>query len=234
MCSWPALIPLAIARNSTGATLAHVQNLTAPGVHGVLHWWCDEQGHAAEPLCVRHEITLQISLAHGTERWQLQQRRHRLAGTSAAAELAGAIAAYCNGSATTELQRVSGVCKRAGAAVEPHVPMMEQLCASPRAPRARTHTTMSLRLAVLRRMSMHNWWCLQSGHSLSLSCQRHELQQLGCALDGQFAIALVATASVDGILLILWDGVHVGEAVVQPVHGGVDVTAPSRPTWKNA
>ena len=24
---------------------------------------------------------------------------------------------------------------------------------------------------------MHNWWCLQSGHSLSLSCQRHELQQ---------------------------------------------------------
>ena len=24
---------------------------------------------------------------------------------------------------------------------------------------------------------MHNWWCLQNGHSLSLSCQRHELQQ---------------------------------------------------------
>ena len=143
LCAWPALFPLALAHNSTGATLAHIQNLTAPGVHGVLHWWCDEQGHAAEPLCVRHEITLQISLAHGTERWQLQQRRHRLAGTSAAAELAGAIAAYCNGSATTQLQRVSGVCKRASATAEPHVPMMEQLCASPRAPRARTRTTMS-------------------------------------------------------------------------------------------
>ena len=24
---------------------------------------------------------------------------------------------------------------------------------------------------------MHNWWCLQSGHNASLSCQRHELQQ---------------------------------------------------------
>ena len=24
---------------------------------------------------------------------------------------------------------------------------------------------------------MHNWWCLQQGHSISLSCQRHELQQ---------------------------------------------------------
>ena len=138
MCWWPALFPLALAQNSSGATLAHVQNLTAPGVNGVLRWWCDEQGHAAEPLCVRHEITLQISLAHGTERWQLQQRRHRLAGTSAAAELAGAIAAYCNDSATTQLQRASGVCKRASAAAEPHVPMMEQLCASPRAPRART------------------------------------------------------------------------------------------------
>ena len=137
MCWWPALFPLALAQNSSGATLAHVQNLTAPGVNGVLRWWCDEQGHAAEPLCVRHEITLQISLAHGTERWQLQQRRHRLAGTSAAAELAGAIAAYCNDSATTQLQRASGVCKRASAAAEPHVPMMEQLCASPRAPRAR-------------------------------------------------------------------------------------------------
>ena len=29
----------------------------------------------------------------------------------------------------------------------------------------------------MRRMSMHNWWCLQNGHNLSLSCQRHELQQ---------------------------------------------------------
>ena len=143
MCWWPALFPLALAQNSSGATLAHVQNLTAPGVQGVLRWWCDEQGHAAEPLCVRHEITLQISLAHGTERWQLHQRRHRLAGTSAAAELAGAIAAYCNDSATTEQQRGSGVCKRTSAAAEPHVPMMEQLCASPRAPRARTRTTMS-------------------------------------------------------------------------------------------
>ena len=178
MSWWSGLFPLALAHNSSGATLAHVQNLTAPGVHGVLHWWCDEQGHAAEPLCVRHEITLQISLAHGTERWQLQQRRHRLAGTSAAADLAGAIAAYCNGSATTQMQRVSGVCKRANAAEESHVPMMEQLCASPRAPRARTHTTMSAAVPLpLRRMSMHNWWCLQNGHSLSLSCQRHELQQ---------------------------------------------------------
>ena len=24
---------------------------------------------------------------------------------------------------------------------------------------------------------MHTWWCLQQGHSLSLRCQRHELQQ---------------------------------------------------------
>eukprot|EP00964_Phaeocystis_antarctica_P147311 scaffold113856_cov63-Phaeocystis_antarctica.AAC.1 len=139
MSWWSGLFSLALAHNSSGATLAHVQNLTAPGVHGVLHWWCDEQGHAAEPLCVRHEITLQISLAHGTERWQLQQRRHRLAGTSAAADLAGAIAAYCNGSATTQMQRVSGVCKRANAAEESHVPMMEQLCAAPSAPCPHTH-----------------------------------------------------------------------------------------------
>ena len=129
------LLSLALAYNSSGATLAHVQNRTAPAMSGVLRWWCDEQGHAAEPLCVRHEISLQISLTHGTERWQLQQRRQRLLGEGAQQELAGAIAAYCNGSATTQLQRVSGICKRASAAAEPHVPMMEQLCA--RAPHAR-------------------------------------------------------------------------------------------------
>ena len=116
---WPGLLPLALASNSSSATLAHVHNnLTAPGMPGVLRWWCDEQGHAAEPLCVRHEISLQISLTHGTERWQLQQRRQRLLGEGAQQELAGAIRAYCNGSTMTQRQRVSGICKRAGSANE--------------------------------------------------------------------------------------------------------------------
>ena len=111
--------------NGSGASLAHVQNLTAPGMSGVLRWWCGEQGHAAEPLCVRHEISLQISLAHGTERWQLQQRRQRMLGEGAQQELAMAVASFCNG--TSELQRNMGICKRAGVAEETRVPMMEQL-----------------------------------------------------------------------------------------------------------
>ena len=121
-------------------TLAHVQNLTAPGVSGVLRWWCDEQGHASEPLCVRHEISLQISLTHGTERWQLQQRRQRLLGDGAQQELAQALAAYCNGSAATPMQQASGICKRAGAAEEPQVPMMEQMCVLARCPRPHSAT----------------------------------------------------------------------------------------------
>lgn len=118
------------ARSRFGATLAHIQNLTTPGVSGVLRWWCEEQGHATEPLCVRHEISLQISLTHGTERWQLQQRRQRLLGEGAQQELANALAAYCNGSAATHFQRTSGICKRASPPEEPPVPMMEQLCAA--------------------------------------------------------------------------------------------------------
>ena len=121
-------------------SLAHVQNLTAPGVSGVLRWWCDEQGHASEPLCVRHEISLQISLTHGTERWQLQQRRQRLLGDGAQQELAQALAAYCNGSAATPMQQASGICKRAGAAEEPLVPMMEQMCVLARCPRPHSAT----------------------------------------------------------------------------------------------
>ena len=134
--------------NGSFASLAHVQNLTTPGMSGVLHWWCGEKGHAAEPLCVRHEISLQISLAHGTERWQLQQRRQRLLGEGAQQELVQAVRAYCN--QTNEFQRNIGVCKRAGDPEEPRVPMMQQLVA------------------------MHTWWCLQHGHSISLSCQRRD------------------------------------------------------------
>ena len=145
------LVELAYARvNGSGPMLAHVQNLTVPGMSGVLRWWCGEQGHAADPLCVRHEVSLQIGLTHGTERWQLQQRRQRMLGEGAQQELARAVSAYCVNA--SQLQRNSGICKRASEQEQPRVPMMEQLVA------------------------MQTWWCLQQGHSLSLSCQRHDLQ----------------------------------------------------------
>ena len=40
------------ARPHGAFALAHVENLTSPGMSGVLRWWCEQQGHAGEPLCV--------------------------------------------------------------------------------------------------------------------------------------------------------------------------------------
>ena len=41
------------ARASSRRKLSEIDNISAPGVSDVLHWWCGPQGHAHEPLCAR-------------------------------------------------------------------------------------------------------------------------------------------------------------------------------------
>ena len=77
-------------------SLAHVENVSSPAVSGVLRWWCSTQGHAGEPLCARHEISLRISVARGSERLELIQRKQRLLGQSVQRELQDTIDSYCN------------------------------------------------------------------------------------------------------------------------------------------
>ena len=142
--------------------LAHVENLTSPGMSGVLRWWCEQQGHAGEPLCVRHEISLQISLAHGTERWQLQQRRNRILSEGAGKDqLEAAVSAYCAGDdgSAGGLRANTTFCRRAregaGAGDE-----------------GEGRATLAEQLVV-----MNEWWCQNLARNQSLSCERHRLQQ---------------------------------------------------------
>ena len=142
--------------------LAHVENLTSPGMSGVLRWWCEQQGHAGEPLCVRHEISLQISLAHGTERWQLQQRRNRILSEGAGKDqLEAAVSAYCAGDdgSAGGLRANTTFCRRAregaGAGDE-----------------GAGRATLAEQLVV-----MNEWWCQNLARNQSLSCERHRLQQ---------------------------------------------------------
>ena len=84
----------------------HVENVnltTTTSMPHVLRWWCGVQGHASEPLCVRHEISRQIALTQGAERRQLQQHRQSLLADGLGQELTRALSAYCN-----ESLRVAG------------------------------------------------------------------------------------------------------------------------------
>mmetsp|Transcript_3647 Transcript_3647/g.7743 ORF Transcript_3647/g.7743 Transcript_3647/m.7743 type:complete len:431 (-) Transcript_3647:817-2109(-) len=130
--------------------LAHVDNLTAPGVPSLLRWWCGYEGHAAGPLCVRHEISLQMHKSFGMERRQQKQHRQSLLGDGAAQELKRALVAYCAERGSTNSTLCSG-------------------------DKPATNGRASVRATQL--VAMNEWWCGQDGHASSLGCARHRLQQ---------------------------------------------------------
>eukprot|EP00966_Prymnesium_polylepis_P164172 3796135-Prymnesium_polylepis.1 len=135
--------------------LAHVENVSSPAVSGVLRWWCSTEGHASEPLCARHEISLRISVARGSERLELMQRKQHLLGQSVQRELQDAIDAYCNSS---NWEGVGGggarpvLCAEKGLQTVPPS-KAEQL------------------------VQMNDYWCGQPGRNSTLVCRRHALQQ---------------------------------------------------------
>ena len=149
------------ARPHGAFALAHVENLTPPGMSGVLRWWCEQQGHAGEPLCVRHEISLQISLAHGTERWQLQQRRNRILSEGGQGPARGGGVGVLRGRRRQRggLRANTTSCRRARAGARG-------------GRRGRGARDPAEQLVV-----MNEWWCQNLARNQSLSCERHRLQQ---------------------------------------------------------
>ena len=150
-----AALPLHPLQRET--PLAHVDASIPFGsatVPSVLRWWCGDENHAAGPLCVRHEIALQIAKAQGAERRISHAQRQSLLGEAAMRELKHALAAFCERGNSTAGQRnasVLTICTGAAAAASRY-PRESQL------------------------IDMNTWWCDQPGHNMSLSCRRHVLQ----------------------------------------------------------
>lgn len=144
--------------------LAHVEAATnLPGVYAgvpsVLRWWCGNKAHAAGPLCVRHEIALQMAQANGAERRSNHAQRQSLLGDSAMRELKHALAAYCERS-----QNATGAANTSA----------HGICAELASGRDPMHSGPPPRAAQL--VEMNNWWCAQPDRNESLGCRRHALQ----------------------------------------------------------
>jgi hypothetical protein len=144
--------------------LAHVEAaINLPGVYAgvpsVLRWWCGDKAHAAGPLCVRHEIALQMAQASGAERRSNHAQRQSLLGDSAMRELKYALSAYCDQS-----QNATGATNISARGV----------CAELASGRTPTHSGPPQRAVQL--VEMNQWWCAPPGRNESLGCRRHALQ----------------------------------------------------------
>jgi len=146
-------------------SLAHVEAPTNmpgayAGVPSVLRWWCGDEDHAAGPLCVRHEIALQVAKAYGAERRFSQEKRHSLLGDAAMRELKHALAVFCErtqNSTVASNTNARGICADQagdglGGAQSGPPPRAAQL------------------------IEMNGWWCAQPGHNESIGCRRHAMQ----------------------------------------------------------
>mmetsp|Transcript_20313 Transcript_20313/g.61863 ORF Transcript_20313/g.61863 Transcript_20313/m.61863 type:complete len:456 (+) Transcript_20313:28-1395(+) len=161
---WAALPLQQLGQDSP---LAHVEAGSAipglsAGVPSILRWWCGDKAHAAGPLCVRHEIALQMARASGAERRSSHAQRQSLLGDAAMRELKQALAVFCERSRNvTTASNTSG----------------HSICAELEGGRSGAgslHTGPPPRAMQL--IEMNRWWCVQPGRNDSLGCHRHALQ----------------------------------------------------------
>ena len=167
-----AVLIIGVVSGYRQLSLAHVENVSSPAVSSLLRWWCGTQGHKEEPLCARHEISLRISVAYGTERLELMQRRQRLLGQGVQRELQMAIDAYCNSTAA-QAATAAGVGDGGGGGGDGGLVAGTRpvICGS-------EHGGQTVPPSKAEQVvQMNDYWCTQRGRNTSLTCRRHWLQQ---------------------------------------------------------
>lgn len=176
--------------NAPSGGLAHVANLTSSGIPNVLRWWCAHERHASGPLCVRHEISLQMAKVTDEERRQLQQHRQSLLGESASQVRPRSSAPHV--SSHRCLQPCFDSFQWAGAPVrlrpdrarlrfqelrQALVAYCNSSSASSKICEGGIESQLNApQVRAQQTVEMHEWWCAQAERS-SLACERHRLQQ---------------------------------------------------------